>query len=210
MVDHPTRVTWPHLAPGARFALVVEVDVRARVGDQRVPLRDIAADQIVHADASPRPARCRAAAARRSRGYAARTARSLAPSIVQCPLLWTRGAISLTTGPSAQAKNSTVITPTWPSCPASLVAMPTASARLRVDRRGRRGLRSGAGCRRRECCATPATRATPPSAVARHDHRKFGVEMHRLLGHRRAAADRVPRRGARRRAIRTHAWPLPS
>ena len=35
-----------------------------------------------------------------------------APSIVQWPELWTRGAISLNTGPSAVAKNSTVSTPT--------------------------------------------------------------------------------------------------
>ena len=35
-----------------------------------------------------------------------------APSMVQWPELWTRGAISLTTGPSAVAKNSSVSTPT--------------------------------------------------------------------------------------------------
>ena len=38
-----------------------------------------------------------------------------APSIVQCPELWTRGAISLNTGPSAVAKYSAVSTPTCPS-----------------------------------------------------------------------------------------------
>ena len=38
-----------------------------------------------------------------------------APSCVQCPELWTRGAISLATSPSGVTKNSIVRTPTCPS-----------------------------------------------------------------------------------------------
>ena len=37
-----------HLAAGARFALAVEVEVRAGLGDQLGPALDLVADQIVH------------------------------------------------------------------------------------------------------------------------------------------------------------------
>ena len=54
-------------------------------------------------------------------------AKVIAPSIVQWPLLWTRGAISLNTGPSALAKNSSVSTPSQPASTTPASSIPKAS-----------------------------------------------------------------------------------
>ena len=193
-----------HLAAGARLALVVEVKRAPASARQRGPALDVVADQIVHLARRRRPATCRPAAGRRSRECAARTARSTAPSIVQWPLLWTRGAISLTTGPSAQAKNSTVITPTWPSVAAIALGNVPGLRRLAGRPARRRARSSGAGCRLHGCCAADR------SSAWRHRPRaprspKIRPRTRLALGDRRLAADRFPRRLPPRR----HRGPRP-
>ena len=142
-----------------------------------------------------RPATDRPAAGREWRGDAARTATSAAPSIVQWPLLCTRGAISLTSGPSAQAKNSTVSTPTWPSASAIASAAAIALAGQCVDLRPGR---DGRGAQDAAVMMVAGQRKGARLAVAVRARRSTLNSASKSIagfGDRRLAADRVPGRG---------------
>ncbi len=100
-----------HLAAGTRLSLAVEVQMRLGIGQDRAPAVRLVADQIVH-----RHPRSASLVLPSGNPHMARIWFSnwlvMAPSIVQCPLLWTRGAISLNTGPSSVAKYSIASVPT--------------------------------------------------------------------------------------------------
>ena len=117
-----------------------------------------------------------------------------APSIVQWPLLWTRGAISLTSGPSREAKNSTVSTPTWPSAS----AMRSAASRRFGDLR-RELIAAWHGRAAQDAVAMLVLRRVPEGVAAvvpaREDDRELGEEVDAGFGDRRLLADRCPRRG---------------
>ena len=199
----------PHLAAGPRFALAVEVEVGAGLGDQSRPSarRRRRSDfpssrRPITSDGSPS-----------GRPQMARTCCSncevSAPSIVQWPLLWTRGAISLTIGPSAQAKNSTVSTPTWPSARRSALAEAIASSAWPRSP-GPPGRSRCAGCRLHARCGSAGRRDVSPFAVRARITLNSASKLDPRLGDGRLAADRVPGRRRPRSARWTQAWPLPS
>ena len=131
-----------------------------------------------------------------------------APSIVQWPLLWTRGAISLTTGPSALAKNSTVRTPTWPSASAIASAAPRALGDLR-----RATVAARHGRAAKDAVLMLVLRRVPEGVAAvfpaGEDHGEFGEEATPAS----ATAGSSPiadQAAAASSAERIQAWPLPS
>ena len=105
----PTSVTCPSLRPRPRL-LPVQVHVRAGSAEECVERRH-AADQVDHhRRAQARP--WRRAAGRGSRAGGSRTGSSTAPSIVQWPVLWTRGANSFASSRPPTSNSSSASTPT--------------------------------------------------------------------------------------------------
>ena len=174
----PSAVTWPILRRSKTVSLVVQVEVDGRVGERRPDARETRrplagrCQQVDHRRRRERRRRPEAAA-RRSPGCAARTGTSRAPSIVQWPLLWTRGASSLTTSePSASRNSSAVSVPTRSIAAASRAAdggglgrrCPATTAPGRRTRRGsRRRARSGRPGRSRSRRRAPRATTTDSS-----------------------------------------------
>ena len=143
------RVTEAHLAAGARFALAVKMQACARFGCKLRPAVDVgpirfsirAGGDQRRVDPSGRPQIARICCS---------NCEVSAPSIVQWPLLCTRGAISLTIGPSLRRR-------TRPSAlrhgraprrsPWRAIALPRHGVDLAAPERS-----SGAGCPRHERC----------------------------------------------------------
>ena len=199
----------PHFAAGAGLALAVEVDVRAAASASSSGQRSTSSPMRLSI-AAPRPV---SAVEPGGRPQIARTCCSnwevTAPSIVQWPLLWTRGAISLTTGPSALAKNSTVSTPTWPSASAMRRAAARASATCRATAAAARHGRAAqdavavhvfAGCPRRRRRRRPSAQGSPRIRPRRQSPPRRW----------RARCRSLPRPPRASSAERIHAWPLPS
>jgi hypothetical protein len=100
-----------HLAPRLRAMLAVEMKMICRVGKDFLPLMHFRANEVAHCDPRAASAVSPSGSPQMARIWFSNWLVS-APSIVQWPLLWTRGAISLNTGPVSHAKNSRVSTPT--------------------------------------------------------------------------------------------------
>ena len=180
-----------HLAAGARLALAVEVEVGAGLGDRRRPVVGFIADQIGPSSRAPRVRSVDPSGSPQTARMCCSNCEVSAPSIVQCPLLWTRGAISLTSGPSAQAKNSTASTPTCSERVGDPAGERAASSICR-----RSASPAGSSERRRMPLSWVlrglSHTALSPSSVRASEHREFGKIVDRRLGDAGRRADRVP------------------
>ena len=195
-----TRVTWPILRPGRASRLAVEVEMRAGLGQERRASRSTSSPIRFCISTRPRRAGRARAASRRRRGHAARTARSAAPSMVQWPELWTRGAISLTTRrsrspsrPGTSRRRARRHSRAHRRCAARW----RCASRSVSRRHARRDAGRRRGCGRGARWRTGRRRRSRPSRRAGGHDRDLALEGHEALEDGRRPA-RAPSQAARR------------